>query len=100
MLQDYLLKQAVRAAVPEEQFAILSNIPNLDTEVSSKVELIEFTVESFQVPEEDVPGWFSVNLRVLWTSPRLYICRDVVTVTRQLVVEIYRNKEEVRGVEY
>merc|ERR1712168_151635 len=78
--KDYLLKQAVRAAVPEEQFAILSNIPNLDTEV----------------PEEEVPGWFSmVHLRFLWTSPRLYICKDMVAFTRQLVVEIYR-KEEVQ----
>merc|ERR1712168_359152 len=78
--KDYLLKEAVRVSMPEEQFALLSSIPNLNTEV----------------PEEEVPGWFSmVHLRFLWTSPRLYICKDMVAFTRQLVVEIYR-KEEVQ----
>merc|ERR1712066_463799 len=74
-----ILKEAVRASVPEEKFALISSNPNLD----------------IQMPEEEQPrGLFEVNLMVLWSSPPIYACNDdLVRITNQLVFEIYRKKE-------
>ena len=33
VLQDSILKEAVRASVPEEKFALISSNPNLDIQV-------------------------------------------------------------------
>merc|ERR1711962_1178975 len=77
--KDSILKEAVRASVPEEKFALISSNPNLDIEM----------------PEEEQPrGLFSVNLKILWSSPPIYACNDdLLKITNQLVVEIYRKKE-------
>merc|ERR1711973_108168 len=78
--KDSILKEAVRASVPEEKFALISSNPNLD----------------IQMPEEEQPrGLFEVNLMVLWSSPPIYnACNDdLVRITNQLVFEIYRKKE-------
>ena len=94
VLQDSILKEAVRASVPEEKFALISSNPNLDIEVCHQV-LLTFLTLSLEMPEEEQPrGLFSVNLMVLWSSPPIYACNDdLLKITNQLVVEIYRKKE-------
>ena len=44
--------------------------------------------------EEETPGWFSVNLMVLWSSPRITPC-DMAQLSHLLAMEIYHHKEVI-----
>merc|ERR1711953_990045 len=79
--KDAVLKEAVRSNVPEAKFGLLSRVPAWDIDV--------------EVPgEEETPGWFSVNLMVLWSSPRITPC-DMAQLSHLLAMEIYHHKEVI-----
>jgi len=76
-MQVYVLKEKVKANIPEETFVVLPDIPaaRVDLETSGSQR-----------------GWFSVNLQVLWTSPNITPC-DMYRLSYILAREIYHHSD-------